>query len=154
MLRGMPLIWVLHLHSNMFLLILIWNEWFRDENLHLHSNMFLLIQEIPTTLKLSVFVFTFQYVSINTLQKHGCFLTIRYLHSNMFLLIRFWEVISELYLPNLHSNMFLLIQSGWSDFRWFLRHLHSNMFLLILCLTISAFRSIRHLHSNMFLLIR
>ena len=21
----------------------IWNEWFRDENLHLHSNMFLLI---------------------------------------------------------------------------------------------------------------
>ena len=66
MLRGMPLIWVLHLHSNMFLLILIWNEWFRDENLHLHSNMFLLIQEIPATLKLSVFVFTFQYVSINT----------------------------------------------------------------------------------------
>ena len=77
-----------YLHSNMFLLILIWNEWFRDENLHLHSNMFLLIQEIPATLKLSVFVFTFQYVSINTLQKHGCFLTIRYLHSNMFLLIQ------------------------------------------------------------------
>ena len=54
---------------------------------HLHSNMFLLILHAGLV-KMLKSVFTFQYVSINTLKMDDGFEDFLNLHSNMFLLMR------------------------------------------------------------------
>ena len=75
------------LHSNMFLLIHACIHPGCAEIRDLHSNMFLLIPSSFGVNICTISGFTFQYVSINTLQLH-LILQIRfYLHSNMFLLI-------------------------------------------------------------------
>ena len=74
------------LHSNMFLLIPVVFFALHQRHLSLHSNMFLLIPEF-SRMSRKPGIFTFQYVSINTLS--GSVLVPIYpsLHSNMFLLI-------------------------------------------------------------------
>ena len=78
---------VLSLHSNMFLLIL--KNYFlkRQDHLPLHSNMFLLIQELENGFWSLNSLFTFQYVSINTIAVISALYAFVSLHSNMFLLI-------------------------------------------------------------------
>ncbi len=76
---------------------------------NLHSNMFLLILDFTTLKSHIILVFTFQYVSINTLTHRSLLLMISYLHSNMFLLIQIVSKISKVLSKHLHSNMFLLI---------------------------------------------
>ena len=79
----------------------------------------------------NAYVFTFQYVSINTtLTKKGARL-IYNLHSNMFLLILISEADVISYKFDLHSNMFLLIRRKHKQRFWIDTNLHSNMFLLI-----------------------
>ena len=55
--------------------------------IHLHSNMFLLIPIRPDAQSHTTSLFTFQYVSINTALVILSFCEVIYLHSNMFLLI-------------------------------------------------------------------
>ena len=62
----MPASWVMHLHSNMFLLIQRSNTYLKKDRPYLHSNMFLLIPNLSQTLTTVFTEFTFQYVSINT----------------------------------------------------------------------------------------
>ena len=78
----------LNLHSNMFLLILDESSALHQQHLYLHSNMFLLIRRPIIDTMQCVFIFTFQYVSINTPCPHHFVHKKRHLHSNMFLLIR------------------------------------------------------------------
>ena len=100
--------------------------------------------------------------------------SLRYLHSNMFLLIRGTDGRLPTRRFYLHSNMFLLILKNPDDFCQFPCNLHSNMFLLIPgcvpmhsmpCAFTFQYVSINtrsrpdsisgeiNLHSNMFLLI-
>ena len=80
----------------------------------------------------SIYLFTFQYVSINTSKGISIADTVsRTLHSNMFLLIPTGIIRSRSAFPSLHSNMFLLIPDDVQKFLKRLRTLHSNMFLLI-----------------------
>ena len=59
---------------------------------------------------LKAFLFTFQYVSINTRKAGTAETREANLHSNMFLLIPLPLLIFSFALFNLHSNMFLLIR--------------------------------------------
>ena len=81
------------LHSNMFLLILIVFDWFPPEHDSLHSNMFLLIQKRKLTDCSASTIFTFQYVSINTVAEIDAAIEDLTLHSNMFLLILIFNCI-------------------------------------------------------------
>ena len=104
---------------------------------NLHSNMFLLILDFTTLKSHIILVFTFQYVSINTLTHRSLLLMISYLHSNMFLLIQIVSKISKVLSKHLHSNMFLLIPAIDVSEENLQMHLHSNMFLLILTKSVS-----------------
>ena len=76
------------LHSNMFLLIRQAQQSATAHQRALHSNMFLLIPARISPVITTGSVFTFQYVSINTMDAEESSIPIVTLHSNMFLLIR------------------------------------------------------------------
>ena len=115
--------------------------------------MFLLI---PTTTPYSsrnAFIFTFQYVSINTCSSQGLLITKPTLHSSMFLLILdccHTRIHSSW---SLHSSMFLLILCPYSFLSKKIYPLHSSMFLLILVTFFNLSSQLHTLHSSMFLLI-
>ena len=75
----------------------------------LHSNMFLLIPARISPVITTGSVFTFQYVSINTMDAEESSIPIVTLHSNMFLLILLIPCGQCIGCRSLHSNMFLLI---------------------------------------------
>ena len=109
----------IHLHSNMFLLIQYRERWIFYPWKYLHSNMFLLIRR-KTSLSFDLdFIFTFQYVSINTKRRlltvsgSAPEFTFQYVSINT--LASRKSILSGWYL---HSNMFLLIHylSGSSRF--------------------------------------
>ena len=75
------------LHSNMFLLIRMPGSPSYKKYRTLHSNMFLLIRRLEEYDRRAVH-FTFQYVSINTMELLMQYVMYMPLHSNMFLLIQ------------------------------------------------------------------
>ena len=107
-----------NLHSNMFLLIQRLPCQEKYFLLYLHSNMFLLIQVTGCGETYTLTLFTFQYVSINTIfcsevRSHAKTFTFQYVSINT---TKFSA--KEAGDANLHSNMFLLIpvfHKGLSD---------------------------------------
>ncbi len=104
-----------NLHSTMFLLIQMepWRLTYRECNLH--STMFLLILVLIPCL-ISLFVFTFHNVSINSMV---CLIEIaaerRFTFHNVSINSAYWH--TPKYLPvYLHSTMFLLIRSSPDSF--------------------------------------
>ena len=135
----------------MFLLFLTDSGNGKISDMNLHSNMFLLfpcldnkrgtviIIYIPIcfyyfrTLRTSPdtnISFTFQYVSIISLDGYFISGDPKHLHSNMFLLFRNGLYHKRHTERHLHSNMFLLFQVSGRCTQSSRSHLHSNMFLL------------------------
>ncbi len=85
--QGVTALLLYHLHSNMFLLIHTAKSIRNGTLNNLHSNMFLLIPIWAEYLYDRHIIFTFQYVSINTLTAVSTSARKHHLHSNMFLLI-------------------------------------------------------------------
>ena len=137
----------------MFLLILLFCTRSSVLESSLHSNMFLLIHYNVQSCYLRIELFTFQYVSINTISAllvtleriHFTFQYVsintyslvllasdyRTLHSNMFLLIQSMRAVNQLMWPNF---TFQYVSINTDRCRWTRRvffSLHSNMFLLI-----------------------
>ena len=99
-----------HLHSTMFLLIRLSQQYIKDEINDLHSTMFLLILSIAVCFLPEISTFTFHNVSINS----SC--------PTLPLL-----VLLPFTFHNVSINSYY-IDPGDSDFK---KHLHSTMFLLI-----------------------
>ena len=98
--------------------------------------------------------FTFQYVSINTMNENNMPLSLMTLHSNMFLLIH--TQYRQNY-PTLYSFTFQYVSINTEEPErqyYYIATLHSNMFLLIHEQINEELLQIATLHSNMFLLIR
>ena len=140
----------------MFLLIHRLNGLYYYPLGNLHSNMFLLILKAVRMRLKGQTVFTFQYVSINTLiVPMPPVMLLSYLHSNMFLLIHscfsteamFRKAFTFQYV-SINTTAHLQ-KTATETF-----NLHSNMFLLILLEQRCLYCTCQNLHSNMFLLIR
>ena len=160
----------------MFLLIHLFEHQNRQQTTPLHSNMFLLILISETDFCMAQAIFTFQYVSINTLTgnlliERTPLFTFQYVSINtnhsfqikLYALIFTFQYVSintrvadpaKLCDLPLHSNMFLLIPQHLLFLAQAQASLHSNMFLLIPKIIEELTSGFKALHSNMFLLIR
>ena len=94
----------MNLHSNMFLLIQKAAEAIEEERKNLHSNMFLLILFSASAAAFACSSFTFQYVSINTLyglsvHENLCEFTFQYVSINTMCGLQIQKNCDRIYIP-------------------------------------------------------
>ena len=128
-----------YLHSTMYLLIPAISL-FRKCFGHLFTFHYVSINSLLLTHDYyEIIKFTFHYVSINSKSYNPCTLADMYLHSTMYLLILLRSKIHFCIQSHLHSTMYLLIHSPFFYVYCAVVYLHSTMYLLILLLFLLFF---------------